>query len=92
MSTGDWNPALHRRFEDERTRPAREPLARVLIDSLERVYDLDCGPGNSSEVLVERLPNALVIGTDNSEPAPVSARERRPNCRPRRFIVARRPA
>jgi trans-aconitate 2-methyltransferase len=25
----DWNPALYRRFEDERSRPARELLQRV---------------------------------------------------------------
>ena len=27
----DWNPALYSRFEDERTRPARELLARVAL-------------------------------------------------------------
>ncbi|MEO7127300.1 MAG: trans-aconitate 2-methyltransferase, partial [Rhodoferax sp.] len=25
----DWNPDLYRRYEDERTRPARDLLARV---------------------------------------------------------------
>ncbi|MCZ8257645.1 MAG: trans-aconitate 2-methyltransferase, partial [Polaromonas sp.] len=25
----DWNPALYSRYEDERTRPAQELLARV---------------------------------------------------------------
>jgi len=81
MSTGDWNPALYRQFEDERTRPARELLARVLLDAPERVYDLGCGPGNSTELLVERFPDAEVIGTDNSESMLVSARERVPSCR-----------
>lgn len=81
MSTGDWNPALYRQFEDERTRPARELLARVGIDSPKRVYDLGCGPGNSTELLVERFPNADVVGTDNSEPMLASARERLPGCR-----------
>lgn len=81
MATGDWNPELYRRFEDERTRPARELLGRVLLPSPKRVYDLGCGPGNSTELLVERFPNAEVIGTDNSEPMLVSARERLPGCR-----------
>jgi trans-aconitate 2-methyltransferase len=81
MSTGDWNPELYRKFEDERTRPARELLARVSIDSPRRVYDLGCGPGNSTELLVERFPDAHVVGTDNSESMLVSARDRLPSCR-----------
>ncbi len=85
MSVGDWNPALYRKFEDERTRPARELLARVLPNqpnvAPQRVYDLGCGPGNSTELLVESFPSAQVVGTDNSEPMLVSARERPPNCR-----------
>ncbi len=81
MSTGDWNPELYRRFEDERTRPARELLARVPLAARQRVSDLGCGPGNSTERLVERFPGAEVIGTDNSEPMLVSARKRLPNSR-----------
>ncbi len=81
MSSGDWNPELYRRFEDERTRPARELLARVPIAAPKRVYDLGCGPGNSTELLVERFANAEVIGTDNSEPMLASARQRLPACK-----------
>lgn len=81
MTPGDWNPDLYRRFEDERTRPARELLARVPLTAPERVYDLGCGPGNSTELLVERFPGAVVVGTDNSEPMLVSARKRLPGCR-----------
>jgi len=77
----DWNPDLYRRFEDERTRPARELLARVALSEPKLIYDLGCGPGNSTELLVERFPNANVVGTDNSEPMLVSARKRLPNCR-----------
>lgn len=77
----DWNPDLYRRFEGERTRPARELLARVALNEPKLIYDLGCGPGNSTELLVERFPNAEVVGTDNSEPMLVSARKRLPNCR-----------
>lgn len=77
----DWNPDLYRRFEDERTRPARELLARVALSEPKLIYDLGCGPGNSTELLVERFPQADVVGTDNSEPMLVSARKRLPNCR-----------
>jgi trans-aconitate 2-methyltransferase len=81
MTASDWNPELYRRFEDERTRPARELLARVPLDAPRHVYDLGCGPANSTELLVERFANALVIGTDNSESMIASARERLPQCR-----------
>ncbi len=77
----DWNPDLYRRFEDERTRPARELLARVPLESPRRVVDLGCGPGNSTELLAERFPAAEVIGIDNSAAMLDSARERLPGCR-----------
>jgi trans-aconitate 2-methyltransferase len=81
MADSDWNPELYRRFEDERTRPARELLARVELTNAARVYDLGCGPGNSTELLLERFPTAQVIGTDNSETMLESARQRLPACR-----------
>ena len=74
----EWNPALYRRYEDERTRPAIELLARVPLAAAARVVDLGCGPGNSTELLVRRFPQAQVTGTDNSEAMLVSARERLP--------------
>ncbi len=80
MADSDWNPELYRRYEDERTRPARELLARVGLTDATRVYDLGCGPGNSTELLVERFPGATVFGTDNSEAMLASARKRLPAC------------
>ena len=79
--TNTWNPALYRRYEDERTRPAAELLARVPLDAAARVVDLGCGPGNSTELLVRRFPQAQVTGTDNSEAMLVSGRERLPQVR-----------
>lgn len=74
----DWNPALYRRFEDERTRPAAELLARVPLTSATHVVDLGCGPGNSTELLVRRFPKAQVTGIDTSAAMLASARERLP--------------
>jgi len=74
----DWNPALYRRFEDERTRPARELLQRVPLDTCKLAYDLGCGPGNSTELIVERFPDAKVVGLDNSPAMLESARKRLP--------------
>ena len=77
----DWNPALYTRYEDERTRPAAELLARVPLAEAARVVDLGCGPGNSTELLARRFPQADVLGIDNSEAMLVSARKRLPQAR-----------
>ncbi|MEI9939542.1 MAG: trans-aconitate 2-methyltransferase [Pseudomonadota bacterium] len=76
-----WNPALYRRFEGERTRPAEDLLARVGLERAAHVVDLGCGPGNSTELLVERFEGAVVIGTDTSDAMLESARKRLPQCR-----------
>jgi trans-aconitate 2-methyltransferase len=77
----DWNPALYRRFEDERTRPARDLLARVPLSKPAHVVDIGCGPGNSTELVLERFPSASTLGTDSSEAMLESARTRLPQCR-----------
>jgi trans-aconitate 2-methyltransferase len=73
-----WNPDLYRRYEDERTRPAAELLARVPLTDAAQVIDLGCGPGNSTELLARRFPQARVAGIDNSESMLESARKRLP--------------
>ena len=75
-----WNPALYRRFEDERTRPAQDLLTRVPLERAAHVVDIGCGPGNSTELLVERFTGATVVGTDTSEAMLESARKRLPQC------------
>lgn len=79
MSPSDWSPATYLKFEDERTRPARELLARVRTDGMRRIVDAGCGPGNSTELLVARYPEAEVIGLDNSSAMLEEARRRLPN-------------
>jgi trans-aconitate 2-methyltransferase len=75
----DWNPNLYRRFEGERTRPAMDLLARVALDEPKRVVDLGCGPGNSTELLAVRYPNAEVSGVDTSPAMVEAAKKRLPN-------------
>jgi len=78
----DWNPALYTRFEDERTRPARELLARVAAEAPRSVVDLGCGPGNSTELLAARWPQAEeIVGVDNSPAMLDAARQRLPAAR-----------
>lgn len=61
-----WNPELYLTFGDERTRPAIDLLARVELRSPRYVYDLGCGPGNSTALLASRFPDAEIVGVDAS--------------------------
>jgi trans-aconitate 2-methyltransferase len=86
--TRDWNAALYLAFEDERTRPARDLLARVPLAEVRHAVDLGCGPGNSTELLAERWPGAHCVGIDSSDVMLDAARQRLPALRFDRGDVA----
>ncbi|NIG18691.1 MULTISPECIES: trans-aconitate 2-methyltransferase [Pantoea] len=76
----DWNPQLYRQFESERTRPARELLERIPLTDVHFATDLGCGPGNSTELLAQAWPGAVITGIDSSAAMLEQAQERLPAC------------
>lgn len=62
-----WNVDIYSKFLDLRTRPARDLLAVIPATFQPNVvYDLGCGPGNSTVLLKHRWPDAKVVGVDSS--------------------------
>jgi trans-aconitate 2-methyltransferase len=74
----DWNPTQYLKFEDERTRPSIDLLSRVPLRLVQRCIDVGCGPGNSTELLASRFPDAHVSGLDSSPAMITKAKERLP--------------
>lgn len=65
----DWNPGQYLKFEQERTQPVYDLIARIPLPESEvkRIVDVGCGPGNSTAALKERFPNAYILGIDSSQ-------------------------
>lgn len=74
-----WDPDSYLRFGDERTRPSVDLAARVALGAPATVIDLGCGPGNSTQVLRERWPQAQVTGLDSSQKMIETARAEHPD-------------
>ena len=53
----------------------------MTLTAAQLAYDLGCGPGNSTELIIERFPKARVIGIDSSPAMLDEARRRLPGTR-----------
>jgi trans-aconitate 2-methyltransferase len=71
-----WDPAKYLAFADHRSRPFFDLVGRIAADAPRRVADLGCGPGNLTETLVARWPEAAVEAMDSSPEMVAAARER----------------
>ncbi|MDB5807528.1 MAG: methyltransferase domain protein [Betaproteobacteria bacterium] len=73
-----WSATQYTKFENERTRPVRDLLWAVAGANVRRAIDIGCGPGNSTEVLAARFPEAAIAGIDSSADMIAAARKRLP--------------
>ena len=71
----DWNPQQYLKFKSERTQPSIDLVARIMINDPETIIDIGCGPGNSTQILHRRWPDADIVGLDSSQKMIEKARE-----------------
>lgn len=74
----DWSSRQYLKFEAERNRPIGDLLTQLPTSGVRTIIDLGCGPGNSTEFLQARYPDAVVSGIDSSPDMIKAARERLP--------------
>jgi len=76
MTSDIWNANDYLRYPAPRTQGVQDLLARVSHPKPRLIADIGCGPGNNTELIAERWPEALVIGVDSSADMVATARER----------------
>lgn len=78
-SNKDWSATQYLKFKDERTRPVRDLIAQIPLESPKRIVDLGCGPGNSTAELAARYPESHLTAMDSSPDMLEKARAALPN-------------
>ncbi|MCC6998112.1 MAG: methyltransferase domain-containing protein [Deltaproteobacteria bacterium] len=74
-----WHVAQYERYRDERARPFFDLIGRIPDHAelpVHAVADLGCGAGDLTRTLLERFPEAEVIGVDTSAEMLTAAAER----------------
>lgn len=84
----DWNPEQYKKFLAQRTRPSID-LAERVTNAPRTIFDLGCGPGNSTQTLADKFPEARVTGGDFSESMLKTAAAAHPGIEFIRFDAAR---
>ncbi len=75
-SATTWDPDLYLDFDDLRSRPFADLVARVGARAPRHVVDAGCGPGHLTTVLAGRWPAARVSAFDSSPDMVAAARGR----------------
>ena len=73
-----WDAGLYLQFANERARPAADLISRIDGRNPARIVDIGCGPGNSTQMLHERWPQATITGVDSSTEMLVKAKAAHP--------------
>lgn len=71
-----WDPTAYLDFDDHRSRPFHDLIARIGAVAPRRVVDLGCGPGHLTALLSARWPGAALSASDASAEMVAAARER----------------
>jgi trans-aconitate 2-methyltransferase len=61
-----WDPTLYLAYDDHRSRPFHDLLARIGATEPRRVVDAGCGPGHLTALLATRWPGARIDAFDSS--------------------------
>jgi trans-aconitate 2-methyltransferase len=75
-NTDIWDPGAYLRWAHPRTRAVRDLLGNVDHPGPRLIVDLGCGPGNNTELIADRWPDAYVLGVDSSSRMIEAARSR----------------
>jgi trans-aconitate 2-methyltransferase len=79
MNKKDWNPELYLKFDKERTQPSIDLVSRIDFINPRKIIDIGCGPGNSTQILLQRWPDSQITGIDNSPAMIEKAKKDFPN-------------
>lgn len=71
-----WDPDAYLRWTHPRARAVRDLLGNVDHPGPRLIVDLGCGPGNNTELICDRWPDAYVLGVDSSPRMIEAARSR----------------
>jgi trans-aconitate 2-methyltransferase len=63
----DWDPDKYLQFMNERTQPAIDLVGKINAADPANIIDIGCGPGNSTQILVNKWPSSAVTGLDSSK-------------------------
>lgn len=84
----EWNPEQYLKFQSQRTQPATDLVKRITVTDPQKILDIGCGPGNSTEVLKNAFPHAQILGIDSSANMIARARESHPDIAFQRIDIA----